>query len=135
MSGDGKQRSGSPLPRPSIELVLLERAKTYRYAILLGISIGAVFCAAGFVLALLGLAGTIEFFVEAVGIKARLANASPGAFFALLGMVLIWRFKPKMDDDVSANGGGTDTSEPKIRKAVFRAGTRSGSTTGHDSKD
>lgn len=124
MQSRGKSGSSRPVSRPSIEQILIERAKTYRYAILLGISVGAVFCASGFVLALLGLAGAIEFFFEAGGIKARLANASPGAIFALLGMLVIWRYKPKMHDDLSTQGRPTEDADSVTRTAVFRAGRR-----------
>jgi hypothetical protein len=66
----------------------------------IGIILGALLCAGGFVLTILGLAGSVNWIIKFNGISSRLTNASPGVFFAILGMILVWRFKPKVTDEI-----------------------------------
>lgn len=73
-----------------------EASTVYLYATLLGIAVGAMVFVGGFVLAVLGLAGAIEWIVEAGSASSRLSNASPGVVFAVAGMVILWRYKPKV---------------------------------------
>lgn len=81
---------------------------TYRIGIIMGISVGALFLVAGFVLCLLGLTGTIEWLIQGGSFTSRLTNASPGALFAVVGLVVIVRYKPKT----------TAATETKTEKAV-----------------
>jgi hypothetical protein len=69
---------------------------TYRVGIIMGISVGALFLVAGFILCLLGLSGTIEWLVKGGGFTSRLTNASPGALFAVVGLIVVIRYKPKI---------------------------------------
>lgn len=81
--------------------LLLERSRgsrVYLVGTIMGIVVGSMFCVAGFVLAVLGLNGSIEWVFEASSIKSRMSNASPGAIFALMGMIVLWRYKPKVKD-------------------------------------
>jgi len=71
-------------------------ARTYHIAVIMGIITGLLLLLVGFVLCLLGFTGTIQFFVKSDGFQARLLNASPGVFFALLGTVIMWKYKPKI---------------------------------------
>lgn len=73
-------------------------SRTYFVGTLMGISVGAIVCISGFVLCILGLSGTIEWIFEAADFKSRISNASPGVFFALLGAIILWRYKPKVTD-------------------------------------
>ena len=75
---------------------LSQDSKVYLIGTVMGISVGAIFCVAGFTLAILGLTGNIEWIFEAANLKSRLTNASPGALFALMGMIIIWRYKPQI---------------------------------------
>lgn len=109
-----KQDSGSdqnetrpqemPVDREAFaELVELARqrsegSKVYLYGTLLGIAIGGLAFIGGFVLALLGLSGAIEWVVEAGSLSSRLSNASPGIVFAVAGMIVVWRYKPRVSD-------------------------------------
>jgi hypothetical protein len=77
---------------------IADGAKTYRIGIVLGISLGALFCVAGFVLIVLGLSGSIEWVFEATNFKSKISNASPGVMLALMGMIIIWRYKPRISD-------------------------------------
>ena len=72
---------------------------TYRIAIVMGISVGAIFMVAGFILCVLGLTGSIEWILEGGGLKSRLTNGSPGVLFALIGLVVLWRYKPRISQD------------------------------------
>jgi hypothetical protein len=74
--------------------------RTYFVAIILGISVGTTFCIAGFVLALLGTSGSIELVVKAVDLEARLINASPGIALAFMGVIIVWRYKPNVSEEV-----------------------------------
>ncbi len=68
----------------------------YGKAVLIGMCTGAVLCMAGVVFVVLGLAGSIEWIIKAGGLESRLSNASPGAFFAVVGLVVMWKMKPKI---------------------------------------
>lgn len=73
---------------------LKDLRKTIYLGTLLGVVIGGILCLCGFVLCLLGLTGTVGWLVETRSFSSRLSNASPGAFFAFLGMIILWRYKP-----------------------------------------
>jgi hypothetical protein len=91
---------------------------TYRVAIVMGLATGAIVFLGGFVLCILGLAGSVQLILEGPGLGAKLTNASPGIVFALLGMAVVWRFKPKISHTVHTEekridhtvSGGTYTS-------------------------
>jgi len=74
--------------------------RSYFFGTIIGIVLGALLCAGGFVLTILGLAGNVNWIIKLNGISSRLTNASPGVFFAILGMILVWRFKPKVTDEM-----------------------------------
>jgi len=82
--------------------------------------IGVLFLLAGFALCVLGLTGTIEFLIETAGFKARLLNGTPGAFFGLLGLLLMWRYKPKVST--------TTTRETKTERKWDNNGIRTVTT-------
>lgn len=72
---------------------------TYKTVLIIGVVMGGLFMVAGVILYFLGLNGNIEWFFETAGVKSRLMNASPGAFFALAGFLIIWRYKPKISTE------------------------------------
>ena len=37
-----------------------------------------------------GIAGKINFIMQGAGVKVKLLNASPGAFFSLIGALIMW---------------------------------------------
>jgi hypothetical protein len=45
----------------------------------------------------MGLSGNISWIVQAAGFSSKLQNAGPGVFFALLGMAILLKYKPKID--------------------------------------
>lgn len=67
---------------------------TYFWGTIIGILVGAVFALAGFVLVLLGVSGAIDWLVEMDDFKAKMINAGPGVVFAVLGTIILWRYKP-----------------------------------------
>jgi hypothetical protein len=97
-------------PNPSFDSEVMDLlrkrgkgGKAYLIGTIMGITFGGIFCVAGFIIAILGLTGTIELVFEAGGLRSRLANACPGAFFALMGMIILWRYKPKIRDELDIN--------------------------------
>jgi hypothetical protein len=71
-------------------------SRTFHIAIILGISIGAFCLILGFIIIILGISGSIEWVFEAGGFTSKLANAGPGVVFAIIGLIIIWRYKPKV---------------------------------------
>jgi hypothetical protein len=67
----------------------------------MGILFGGILCFSGFIIALLGLSGSIEWIIEATNIKSCLINANPGVFFGFLGTIVLWRYKPTGHDRFS----------------------------------
>ncbi len=74
------------------EILTMKRA--YTFGIVLGISVGALFCICGLIIIILGFTGRIEWVMEVDGLTSKLTNAGPGGFFALLGMLILWRYRP-----------------------------------------
>jgi hypothetical protein len=77
-----------------------KESKAYMVGTISGIIVGALFCLSGFFITIMGLTGSIEWILEAQNLKSKLTNASPGVFFAFLGMIIIWRYKPNVTDDI-----------------------------------
>lgn len=92
-------------PQPGLDkesvhkLIELTRNQTIKrmhlWATILGIIVGAFFAVSGFVITILGFTGSIEWFFKAGNFTSKLGNAGPGVFFALLGMLILWRYKPR----------------------------------------
>jgi hypothetical protein len=74
----------------------IEFTRAFSRHILIGQVVAAFFLLCGFVMSILGLTGSVEWVLDVGGAKSRLVNASPGVFFALVGAVILWRYKPKM---------------------------------------
>jgi hypothetical protein len=89
-------------------------SRTYHKGVIIGLTVGGVVFIAGFILCILGLAGTVEILLEGGGLKARLVNGSPGVAFAFLGMIVMWKFKPKI------------TQNTKVEQKIERHYTPSG---------
>jgi hypothetical protein len=70
---------------------------------------------------LLGIAGQIEWVVKAGGLSGRLANASPGALFAVIGLIILWRYKPIIKDDFSIKPGGQSSSIRQRKEELQKA--------------
>jgi hypothetical protein len=68
---------------------------SYLIGTVMGISVGAIFCLSGFVIVILGFTGSIEWIVKGANFSSKITNAGPGVFFALLGAIILWRYKPR----------------------------------------
>lgn len=84
--------------------------RTYRIGIIVGQCFGGVACLGGLLLILLGLSGHIEWILQAGALSSRLANASPGALFAVIGLVILWRYKPIVRDHLLVRPGSQSAS-------------------------
>jgi hypothetical protein len=112
---------GSPKAEANLALIqyLQHRAQTYRIGVVLGIIIGGIVCLTGFVLSIGGLSGQVTWFITAPGFSSRLENATPGVIAFVAGIFLVWRYKPKIRDDLqldrSTHGDVTLSPTPNKR--------------------
>lgn len=81
--------------RKSVEL---NNSSTFKVTTLFGQAIGGISLFLGFAFSLLGLSGSLDLVIESNSINARLINASPGVIFIIVGLFIIWRYKPKGSD-------------------------------------
>ncbi|MBW8002331.1 MAG: hypothetical protein FVQ80_09970 [Planctomycetes bacterium] len=89
-------RTASEAAAKSVSQALKEYNKhTVNFATILGIVTGALFCCAGFVIICMGLTGSVEWVFEAGSVTTRLSNAGPGVALSLMGMIIIWRYRPR----------------------------------------
>lgn len=117
MSDSGQTKSDrDPQVPQAIADMLQHGATTYRIGIVMGISAGTLFCVAGFVLMFLGLTGTIEWVIETADLTSRLLNASPGVVLALMGMIIVWRYKPIIKDEFNVDRQPTRDKEKDERR-------------------
>jgi uncharacterized BrkB/YihY/UPF0761 family membrane protein len=70
---------------------------TYFIGTVSGIIIGVILIISGLLLLVLGLSGSIDWIFETHSIKSRLTNASPGVFFALLGVFVLYWYRPRIE--------------------------------------
>jgi hypothetical protein len=77
------------------------KSRTYRIGLLTGQGIGGLVLLGGIILSLLGISGSIEWLVEAVGITSKLTNASPGIVIAMIGAAILWRYKPHVSHETT----------------------------------
>jgi hypothetical protein len=92
-------------PREEGAMRIIEQGQRHYFILsLMGISIGALFCIGGFVLAILGVSGATEWVIQGSGLIARLSNASPGVVFGAAGMAIIWRYRPGLESTIHAPG-------------------------------
>jgi hypothetical protein len=74
--------------------------RTFREGNLFGMFTGALVLVGGFVMFFMGLAGTIDWIFESATIKSKLANASPGALFAVVGLIIMLKYKPRVKTEI-----------------------------------
>lgn len=112
MTGDGEGIERNGEANLALVQYLQHRAQTYRIGVVLGIIIGGVLCLSGFVLSISGLAGHVQWLITAPGFSSRLENATPGIIAFVAGMFLVWRYKPKIRDDLRLGGPGQSHVKP-----------------------
>ena len=92
------------------------------FALCLGIFVGAVVCIGGITICLTGLSGDIEWILEAVGLKSKMINATPGVVIAMLGVLILWRYRPRPFKIITSKKEEETRSSPKVNQdEVFRA--------------
>ncbi len=77
---------------------MLRYDRAYRDGIIFGLYVGVLCLILGFVLIILGVSGSIDLIVEAGGIKSKMINATPGSMFSLFGLIILWKYKPKITE-------------------------------------
>ena len=82
------------------------KSETYRRAIYIGQLFGVLAMLAGFILSIAGVAGSIDWIVESNSLTGRLTNATPGVFFVFVGMLILWRYKPKISTSMEIDRSG-----------------------------
>jgi hypothetical protein len=80
-----------------------EGSKAYYVGTIMGITVGALFCIAGFTMAVLGLSGSIDWVVESSNLTSKLTNASPGVVFGVIGLFVLWRYRPKVRENLAVD--------------------------------
>ena len=97
------EKKSESLEKQALEFLAQKASQDNRVYILgtlLGIIVGAIFCLSGLIITILGFSGAIEWFFKAGTFQSKLGNAGPGVFFALLGMIILWRYKPKLKTEL-----------------------------------
>lgn len=69
---------------------------THKTGSIMGLVIGGLIAFGGIFLILFGLAGSIQWLVNAGGISSKLINASPGVVIVVVGMIIIILYKPRV---------------------------------------
>jgi hypothetical protein len=116
---DGEEIERNAAANLALVQYLQHRAQTYRIGVVLGIIIGGVVCLTGFILSIGGLSGQVKWFITAPGFSSRLENATPGIIAFVAGIFLVWRYKPKIRDDLRLDGsahGGLTLGHPPNAK-------------------
>jgi len=105
-------------------------SKTYDSAIKVGLRVGALAFISGFILCIIGLSGKVELIIEGGGFQGKLINASPGVVFAFLGLALMWKYKPKIKEEIVTR---TTTEESHADKPAALAVTKTTKTSEYQS--
>jgi hypothetical protein len=100
------------------QIVDARASRTYQTAVLFGLILGATLIFTGVGLCIAGISGSIEWVVSAKGFGSRLANASPGVFFAVMGFLIVIRYKPRYKFSFSATQQTAPQGKGKQKKAV-----------------
>lgn len=90
---------------------------------IIGIVIGGLFCILGFILGCLGFSGAVEWVLSTGSLHSKISNASPGVLLCLMGMIILWRYRPRyrheitihpIEIKVSSEKGTAEIRGPKI---------------------
>ncbi len=74
--------------------------RIFREGNLFGMFIGGLALLGGFISFLLGLTGTVSWIIDAETISMRLFNASPGAVFSVIGLIVMIKYKPRVKSEI-----------------------------------
>lgn len=73
----------------SPDKLLAQQMQSFQVSTWIKLGIGSLMIIGGFTLLILGITGSIEIVIDAVDIKGKLINASPGIVFAFLGFLIV----------------------------------------------
>jgi hypothetical protein len=100
-----------------VEQILDSRAgRTYQAGVMLGLILSAILIFIGMGLCIAGFTGSIEWVVTGKGFGSKLANASPGVFFAVMGFLIAIWYKPRYKFSFSATQQEAPQSKGKQKK-------------------
>jgi hypothetical protein len=129
-----KRKSGREDGWLSIPTGVLEsvdyKSQTYRIGLLAGQAVGMIMLLAGVVLSTLGISGNIEWVVEAAGVTSKLTNAGPGLVVAILGVVVLWRYKPHVSHETTFDRQSVAPSSLRISGRTSQVSSNSLRQTG-----
>ena len=81
----------------------------------LGIILGGTLGIAGVVLLILGLSGSIEWILQAGTLSSRLVNASPGVAVSFMGMLIVWRYRPRLKYRIEITPPSVEISGDRLK--------------------
>lgn len=84
----------------------------YFKAIRKGQNAGWICIIAGLILTILGFTGSITWFIETLGLKSRIINASPGIIFLVAGVILLLIYKPRIEAE-------SEETTPQVGKRQY----------------
>ena|ERR1700688_4288640 len=96
--------TSSPVSKP------IASATIYFVGTVIGLVVGTILCLGGLAIVIMGFTGSITWLVQGAGLSSKLYNASPGVMFAAFGLVVLWRFKPRIEERKKSSSTGTDLS-------------------------
>ena len=113
------KRKVATSPGAAVGQIVDSRAsRTYQTGVLFGLILGAALIFTGVILCIAGISGSIEWVVSGKGFGSKLANASPGVFFAVMGFLIVIWYKPKYHFTFSATQQTTPQGKGKQKKAA-----------------
>jgi hypothetical protein len=102
-----------------VEHILDSRAgRTYQTGVMFGLSLSAILIFIGLGLCIAGFSGSIEWVVSGNGFRSKLANASPGVFFAVMGFLIAIWYKPRYKFSFNATQQEAPQGKGKKRKVT-----------------
>jgi hypothetical protein len=113
-NGDVAMTSGGAVG----QIVDSRASRTYQTGVLFGLILGAALIFTGVGLCIAGISGSIEWVVSGKGFGSKLANASPGVFFAVMGFLIVIWYKPKYQFSFSATQQTAPQGKGKQKKAA-----------------
>ncbi len=113
------KRHAAKSPDEAVGQILDSRgSRTYQTGVLIGLILGAALIFTGVILCIAGINGSIEWVVSGKGFGSKLANASPGVFFAVMGFLIVIWYKPKYRFSFSATEQQPSQGKGKQKKAT-----------------
>jgi hypothetical protein len=98
--------------------------RTFRQGNILGMLIGGLVLLGGFFAFFVGLSGNVEWVFQSGTVSAKLINASPGAVFSVVGMIIMLKYKPRVKTEIEIRMNRRYLNDLLDGQAIDRSGTR-----------